>query len=248
MFTASSAHAEPWYRGKYGHNRVTHLVISGVAGASYVASVTLFAEPLSPDACRWCTPPSFDRSARNALVWDDTARANFLSNMTGYLAEPVLALSLLVLSEDDHSTAQIIDDVLPVLETVALSQVLTNIVKFSVGRARPFVYFGTSPEKGVENNLSFWSGHSALAFGVTTSAGLVAHWRGYSTEPYIWGAGIALSLTTEYLRIAADRHYLSDVFIGGLVGIGSGLLVPRLMRRELAIVPTPHGAAVSGAF
>jgi membrane-associated phospholipid phosphatase len=67
-------------------------------------------------------------------------------------------------------------------------------------------------------------------------------------EPYIWGAGVALSLTTEYLRIAADRHYFSDVFVGGLVGLGSGLLIPRLMRRDLEIVPTSNGAAVAGTF
>ncbi len=237
-----------WYRGKYGKNRVTHLIITGGLGIGWLAMHTVLADPLSPDACRWCEPPSFDRSIRNSLVWDDTARAGFYSNMSAYVASPIVGIGLLIASERDASPSRLIDDVLPVLETVLISQVVTDLVKIGIARARPYVYFQSSSEMSNENNLSFWSGHSSLAFAVTTSAGLVAHWRGYSTEPYIWGAGIALSVTTEYLRIAADRHYFSDVFVGGLVGVGAGLLVPRLMRRELKIVPVANGVAFGGTF
>jgi membrane-associated phospholipid phosphatase len=248
LLGSAPAHAEHWYRGKYGKNRVTHLSLTAGFGLLYLASATVLADPLSPDACRWCDPPALDRRVRTALVWDDTKRANLYSNLSAFVVSPIVGIGLLVASERDASAARLIDDLLPVGETIVLSQVLTNIVKFSVGRQRPYVRFGTSTELTADTNLSFWSGHSALAFGLTTSAGLVAHWRGYATEPYIWGAGIALSLSTEYLRIAADRHYLTDVLVGGLVGVGSGLLVPRLMRRELRIVPTSNGAAVAGAF
>jgi membrane-associated phospholipid phosphatase len=64
----------------------------------------------------------------------------------------------------------------------------------------------------------------------------------------VWGTGIALSVTTEYLRMAADKHYLSDVIGGGLVGLGTGLLIPRLMRQDIKIAPVPGGAAVVGMF
>lgn len=247
---AGHAHAddEPWYRGKYGRNRVTHLVITGTFAVGYVATVTVLADPLSPNSCNWCDPPGFDRSIRNSLVWDDTKRANFLSNMSAYVVSPLVGISLLIASERESTPAQIIDDVLPVVETVVISQVATNFVKIAVARRRPYATFGMPAQATNEDNLSFWSGHSALAFGITTSAGLVAHWRGYATEPYIWGAGIALSLSTEYLRIAADRHYFSDVVVGGLIGVGSGLLIPRLMRRDLELVPTSNGAAVVGSF
>jgi len=249
LLAGGFAHAdEHWYQGKYGRNRVTHLIVTGGLGVGWLSLHTVLADPLSPDTCRWCEPPGFDRSVRNALVWDDKARAGFLSNMSAYVAGPVVGIGLLIASEKDSTWPQLIDDVLPVLETVLISQVFSDLVKIGVARARPYVFFHSSSEVTNENNLSFWSGHSALAFSVTTSAGLIAHWRGYSTEPYIWGAGIAISLTTEYLRIAADRHYASDVFVGGLVGIGSGLLVPRLMRRDLAIVPVSNGVSIAGSF
>jgi membrane-associated phospholipid phosphatase len=51
------------------------------------------------------------------------------------------------------------------------------------------------------------------------------------------------------LRIAADRHYFTDVLTGTAVGVGAGLLIPRWMRhRGVAIVPTPGGVAIAGAF
>jgi membrane-associated phospholipid phosphatase len=239
---------EPWYRGKYGRNRVTHLIVTGGVGLGYLATVTFLSDPLSPDTCRWCEPPGFDRAARNALVWDDMKRAGTLSNISAYVASPIVAIGLLIASERDASASRLIDDVLPVMETVAISQLATNFVKIAFARERPYAHFKSSSEVTTENNLSFWSGHSSLALGLTTSAGLIAHWRGYATEPYIWGAGLALSISTEYLRIAADRHYLSDVLVGGFVGVGAGLLIPRLMRRDLQIVPVANGIALAGSF
>lgn len=238
----------PWYRGKYGRNRVVHLSLTVSLGLVYLASETVLKDDLT-GACRWCEPPAFDRVTRNALVWEDKKRADVLSSIDAYVVAPIVGLGLLIASEADASPSRLIDDMLPVLETVAISQVLTQIVKFSVSRQRPYAHFADGePLYTTDDNASFWSGHSALGFGITASAGLICHWRGYWTEPYVWGAGIALSLSTEYLRIAADKHYLSDVVVGGFVGIGAGLVIPRLMRRELRLLPVKNGAAVAGAF
>lgn len=252
-FLATSAGAEkdptPWYHGKYGRNRVVHLSLTVSLGLVFLASETFLKDDLTTEACRWCEPPAFDRVTRNALVWEDKKRADLLSSIDAYVVAPIVGLGLLIASEADASPSRLIDDTLPVLETVAISQVLTQIVKFSVSRQRPYAYFADGePLYTTDDNASFWSGHSALGFGITASAGLICHWRGYWTEPYVWGAGIALSLSTEYLRIAADKHYLSDVVVGGFVGIGAGLVIPRLMRRELKLVPIKNGAAVAGAF
>ena len=86
-----------------------------------------------------------------------------------------------------------------------------------------------------EDYLSFPSGHASLGFAITAGSAMVCHWRHYWTEPYVWGTGIALSVSTEYLRMAADKHWLSDVLVGGFVGIGAGLLIPSLMRRDVKI-------------
>lgn len=246
--STATADAERWYRGKAGKKRVTHLTLTVGAGAGWLAA-ELLRDTLVPEQCRWCDPPGFDRSARNAVVWNNTGRANAFSNYNAYLVSPLVGIGLLIASDHDASAARLIDDLLPIVETVALTQLVMQIAKLSFLRQRPYAHFDTTNAAfNSDDNLSFPSGHSSLGFAITTSAGLVAHWRGYKTEPYIWGVGITLSLTTEYLRMAADKHYLSDVLTGGLVGVGAGLLVPRLMRHDLVIVPISNGAAFAGRF
>ena len=238
----------PWYSGRYGRNRIINLSVTGALGL-YLLSGVVFDTSLQATTCRWCDPPDFDRAARHALLWQNTALANTLSSYDAYVLAPAVGLSLLILSDADASASRLIDDVLPVAETVAIVQVGTQLGKYLVARQRPYAHYATTTlDPNADNNSSFWSGHSVLGFAITSAAGTVCHFRGYWTEPYVWGAGIALSLSTEYLRIAADKHYLSDVVTGGLVGLGVGLLVPRLMQRQVKIVPVQNGVGVTGHF
>jgi len=252
----TEAAAEPvpdrWYEGPHGKNRVFHLSLSAGLGLGFVLSESLLKPALAPDDCRWCDPTAVDVSVRNAVLWDDVEDARLFSHLTGYVAAPLFGLGMSALSglSSDHAGwGRLIDDTIPILETIAISQALTQIVKWSFGRQRPFVHFGNLPPDQ-DDNLSFWSGHSALAFGVTTSAGMLAHWRNDPYEPLIWGVGLTLSAATGYLRIAGDKHYFTDVITGTVVGVISGLTIPRLMRRyrNIAIVPSGNGAAITGAF
>jgi membrane-associated phospholipid phosphatase len=254
MLSAGTVHAEkdyvPWYRGKYGRNRVLHISITAGLGAVWLANSTVLKSTFTASECRWCEPPGFDKSARNAVVWNDVKRAGFLSDMDAYVLAPAIGFTLLIISDRDASWSRLIDDIIPVAETVAVSQVFVQAIKFMTARKRPYRYYENDkyPASSSEDIIAFPSGHSSLGFAITASAGMICHWRHYWTEPYVWGTGIALSLSTEYLRMAADRHWLSDVVVGGLVGLGSGLLIPRLMRRDIVIAPIPGGAAVVGQF
>lgn len=83
---------------------------------------------------------------------------------------------------------------------------------------------------------SFWSGHTSI---VAASAGLVCSSHRYMA---LWGgsvldAGACVlatggALTTGISRIMADRHYASDVLVGGLVGFAAGYAVPVLLHYE----------------
>ena len=238
---------EPWYSGERGHKRLLHLSITVGGGLVFLGS-EIFKKQIGPSECRWCEPPGFDRSARDAIVWDNTRRADILSTVDAYVVAPIVGIGLLIASDHGAGLPRFIDDSVTVLETVAISQLVIQAIKFSVGRQRPFARFGTDVVFEPDQNLSFPSGHSALGFAITASAGMVAHWRGYWTEPYIWGAGLALSLSTEYLRMAADKHYLSDVVVGGVIGFAGGLLIPRLLRDDVPIVPVKNGLAFVGQF
>jgi membrane-associated phospholipid phosphatase len=239
----------PWYSGRSGHNRLLHLATTGALGLGYLASVTVLRSSLTPSSCRWCEPPAFDRTVRNAVVWSNTGRAALFSDISVYVLSPIVGFGLLIASDHDAGWARFLDDTIPVAESVAVGQLVSQAIKYSVGRQRPYVHFGDPGTSASSSaNTSFISGHSSLGFSITVSAGLICHWRHYRTEPYVWGAGIALSLSTEYLRMGADEHYLSDVLVGGIVGAASGFLIPRLMREDVELVPINNGVAVAGRF
>jgi membrane-associated phospholipid phosphatase len=219
-------------------------------GVFYAASETTFKSALAPTTCHWCVPPGFDASVRDALKWHDTARADAVSSFTGFVLTPALELGMVGVTSielPDASWARLIDDTFPILETVVFSETVDQITKFTVARARPFVHFTNVPFE-VDNNVSFFSGHTTLVFAVTVSAGFVAHTRHYAVEPYIWATGLTLAATTGYLRIAADKHYLSDVLVGAAFGTGAGLAIPYLTMNRVTVMPTPNGIALAGGW
>jgi membrane-associated phospholipid phosphatase len=246
---ARTAAAEP-----NDKHRVRHLVGIGVAIGLYVTSETVAKDALAPDACRWCSPPGFDDAVRGSLVWGDPKRATSLSNLTAFVLVPTSAEGLLFAASAnsaDHWLA-FADDSIAVTEAVAYSQLVVQAVKFSVGRQRPYAHYPPLPaQAGNDDNLSFLSAHSALTFAIATSAGTVAQRRHATLAPVIWATGLTLATTTAYLRIAADKHYLSDVLAGGALGAAAGVFVPRLLHslpRDVAIVPAPAGLALVGSF
>lgn len=253
---ASTAHAEPekWYRGKYGKNRVTHVVVTGGTGVAFALTETLLKPHLAPLQCRWCVPDSFDASVRNSIVWSSPSTAKNLSNLDGYVVTPLYILTMTAaasLYSDNSSVGQLIDDMVPVLESAGISELLCEGVKFAAGRARPYAHFNPPAIPGSDDNVSFFSGHSTLVFSLATSAGVIAHERHYATEPYVWIGGYALAASTAYLRMAADEHYLTDILTGSAVGVAAGLTVPMLMPRsdrDVMIVPQPGGMAIAGRF
>jgi membrane-associated phospholipid phosphatase len=161
-----------------------------------------------------------------------------------------------VASRPDRDVRRYIDDALPVVETAVIAALIHHLTKFTAGRARPLAYFG-DPDRvpELDDNMSFYSGHTQVAFAVVTASGTVARLRGYEKiEPWIWGVGVPLAAATGYFRVAADKHYLIDVSTGALLGSAAGLFLPRLLLGDHddverpVVVPTPGGVAVVGSF
>jgi membrane-associated phospholipid phosphatase len=241
---AASAHAEPWYRGRHGKNRVVHLSITTVGVVVYPATAWL-QDRLAPTTCHWCSPTSLDTNVRDALRWDDRGTAGTLSNVTAYVLSPAVGIGLILL-HTPPTWADVIDNIVPIAETMVVTQWITRAAKLSIGRERPYAHYGASESD--EANLSFPSGHTSRAFALATSAGVIAHARGYSIEPIVWAVGMSLAGTSAYLRIAADSHYLTDVLAGAALGTAAGLTVPWLMRRDVEVVATGHGMALAGTW
>lgn len=258
LVAARPARAEPWHHGAAGKRRITHLVFAAAAGALYVISETVAKPALAPDHCRWCTVDVVDDHARNSLVWANPGRAATISDVMGFAGVPVLMLGLTTIAAsgaagDGERTGRIIDDAIPLFETVVYSGLVTQAVKFSFGRQRPLVHYHTNADfvPGQDDNVSWFSAHATLTFGLAVSAGVVAHRRGSTLEPVIWATGLLAAATTSYLRIAGDKHYLTDVLAGAAFGTASGLLLPRLTHAlpdNVSVVPQGNGVAVLGTF
>jgi membrane-associated phospholipid phosphatase len=228
-----------------------HAGIDLSLGVVYFLSETALKPTLTADECRWCTPPPFDAAIRDALVWQHTNRANLISDFTGYVAPAAIGLgALYVESRDRHDFVTFLDDSLAVVDVAIAVGIVNQATKFAVGRARPLAYYAP-PDRmhDTDDNTSFFSGHTALAFGVTFAAGRVAERHGYRSAPWILGAGIAMSTVTAYLRMAADKHYMSDVLVGAAFGSAVGWVLPGWLHAHgVTVAPAPNGIAVLGTF
>jgi membrane-associated phospholipid phosphatase len=258
LAAATPARAESWYRDEPGARRLTHLVFLAGGTALYAISETIAKPALAPDRCRWCSVDSLDDRVRSSLVWGDPRRAQSISDLTGFVAAPTLMLGLTAIAAssaagDGERLGRIIDDTIPILEAVVYGEIVVQAVKFTFGRQRPLVHFRTTLDipAGQDDNLSWFSGHAALTFGFAISAGVVAHRRGSALEPVIWATGLTLAAATSYLRIAGDKHYLTDVLAGAAWGTAAGILIPRLTHAlpdHVSVVPQDRGVAVVGTF
>lgn len=227
------------------------LTVTGVAMAWWLGSELARGE-LAPATCRWCDPPGFDTSVRNQLRWHNTGAADTASYVLA-VAQPVMILTLDVLAAGkDGQPGDAWIDALLIAEATSVAMALNQIVKFAVGRERPFVHALPDADKPFtarpsDNNLSFYSAHTALTFALATSAGTIASMRRYRIAPWIWTAGIAVAAVTGYLRIAADRHYASDVVVGAVVGSLTGAAVPYFFHgpRRVSVTPAPVAGGLS---
>jgi membrane-associated phospholipid phosphatase len=100
-----------------------------------------------------------------------------------------------------------------VLAATAVAGLTTGAIKFSVGRARPSETDDPYAFKPFSGNDAFPSGHATLAFALATSLSDEIHKPWISAVLYTGAAGTAWS------RLNDQRHWLSDVLMGGAIGI-----------------------------
>jgi membrane-associated phospholipid phosphatase len=274
---AGTARAEPaqaiWKPWKpLRHDLRIDLPVTAALMAAWVTTEAL-GERIGPSRCGWCsrdasgasTLNGLDSGVRDALRWGEGGAPNALSYGTAYALVPMVAIGPLALDAwllDEPGRFGV--DALIIVQTTALAANLTQLAKYTAARERPYVHAldaeGRAALSGTRYNTSFFSGHTSFAFAVATSAGTVASMRGYPYASWIWGGGLAGAAFTSYLRLAADRHYLTDVLAGALVGAGVGIALPRWLHapceasmcrrgpRILLVGPLPggHGLSVTG--
>ena len=112
-------------------------------------------------------------------------------------------------------------------EGLLTTALVTGLPKYSVRRQRPDGYAADQ----YAGSRSFFSGHTASAFGSATLVSLYAYEFQWLSEDLRWlvpASSYSLAAATGYLRVAADKHWATDVCVGAAVGTLTSWLVYKL--------------------
>jgi undecaprenyl-diphosphatase len=109
--------------------------------------------------------------------------------------------------------------------TVLFAAIVTNILKYSIDRTRPFIIFPFLEKLAGAGSPSFPSGHTSDAFALATSLSLAYPRWPVIIFSYTW------AIMVGYSRMSLGVHYPTDVLAGAVVGIGSAYLCSWVQKR-----------------
>lgn len=160
---------------------------------------------------------SASRKNGNSEVWFWSAAKNY-GEAKYWAAASVLVYStgLFIRNEKIRVTGRLL------MQSMIYSGILSTFVKTVTGRTRPYKTDDQFQFNWFETNndeLSFPSGHSTVAFAVSTVfAERIDTW---------WARTIFYSMAaaTAFSRVRDNQHWISDAVAGSLIGFGAGYFV-----------------------
>lgn len=173
----------------------------------------------------------FDDNVNEALVGSDTAKNIFKAGeILGELPTLLSTASVVYAVGRIKDQPKVSHLGMDLIESLAMSEAITQSLKYTVRRERP---------DGSSKN-SFPSGHAADTFAFATALERHLNWK-YAVPAYIFSSYVAIS------RLPANRHWLSDAVFGSAVGIIAGRTVTSHESERpypVAITIVPGGVAV----
>jgi membrane-associated phospholipid phosphatase len=173
-----------------------------------------------PSSCAPCDPesvPFFDRWTIHEpnLVWDGA------SDLVGV---GVMLASILDLATAGRAGGA---SMLASIESFVWAEAVTHLAKAAVGRKRPILYTDLAAEVAAagRHQRSMPSGHTAGAFAFATSYWLSRSNVTEDDKPWLRWIFMAGATTVGVLRVAAGKHYPSDVLVGAAVGVASAVVI-----------------------
>lgn len=220
------------------------LAVTGGLAATVIALAAVIKPALNTPTCSICDPDNgrvnaVDDFFRTALKHSNGSTAGSISDVVAYGAAPAVGVSLaIIVPVADKRGDEAPLDMLLVTEAALTFALVQQSLATLVPRERPEVHAaqGDVRESSLRRRSSFESfpaGHNGAAFAIAAAGGTVATMRGYRLAPVVWIAGGVLALAASYLRIAADRHYFTDIAAGAVLGTGIGIAVPLLFHRPV---------------
>ena len=183
------------------------------------------AAPIQIGARVVATSRTLDCRVRDGGTWRRPEAAAHVSDalLYAWLATPALAPAAGQLAAGDGLRDDVGAGTLFGIEAFAATYVVTGLIKHTIRRVRP----GGADGPYDDAYASFPSGHTSMAFAGATLLTLYASEYGWGGRHARWAvpaSAYATAAFTGYLRIGARRHWLTDVFVGALVGTGTTLV------------------------
>ncbi len=196
-----------------------------------------------PERADWKSALFLDRPVRDAIVAKTRKRREAADRASDYLwytsiVYPFLSATIVPLVRGSDWRPPVMMNLINMQAFVATGLIVRMPHKW-IGRMRPN-YYGCK-EEGDEydaqcgsksQRVSFPSGHTQVAM---TGAGLTCahHIHGALlgnpiADAAACGAGVAAASAVGYLRMRADRHWLSDTIVGAGIGFAIGYGIPTL--------------------
>ena len=173
----------------------------------------------------------FDDDVNHKLVGNDTAEDIFkVGEILGELGTLLGSASAVYAVGRIGDKPKVSHLGMDLIEALAMSEALTQTLKYTTRRERP---------DGSSKN-SFPSGHAADTFAFATALERHLNWK-YSIIGYTFASYVAIS------RLPANRHWLSDAVFGSAVGIIAGRTVTSHESERpypVAVTIIPGGMAV----
>ncbi len=120
------------------------------------------------------------------------------------------------------------ENILVVSEILTAQLALANWTKYLTLRTRPYLYHDNYKIKpGIESRFSFYSAHTSTAFSMAVFNHYYQHHASYRNEKKIW-LGYLLAFGVAGCRVAAGKHFFSDVAAGAAAGSLVSYYISRL--------------------
>jgi membrane-associated phospholipid phosphatase len=198
--------------------QVGDVAAAGVGAALVLAPRVFGWGRVVPDCSVPCDPatlPFFDRWALSPISTPLSRGSDVLLVALGI---GTVATTL----HDDRSGRELVS----ALQAGLWAESATELLKVGFGRERPVLYTqqGVGAETNKDNLRSFPSGHTSVAFALATSLWLAE--RDMHGRPGLVGwLGFVGATGIGVLRVAAGKHFPSDVFAGAVLGTATALTV-----------------------
>jgi membrane-associated phospholipid phosphatase len=258
------------WKSEWSTFRPAEYVATGVLGTAALYTTFVMKPASSP---HWTGGILFDDSARDALRLRSPGARDTIRTASDITAVTTVVLAVgvdsIVVPLARRSDAVALQLTLMDAESFAMSMLVTSSLYNTVGRARPSYEDcqrdpSFDPLCSTGATASFPSGHTTAAF---TAAGLsCAHHLNLSlygsplADGLACGGEIALAAATATFRVMGDRHYVTDVLAGSVIGFGFGFGAPMLLHygthghadRSVTIAPmggtSTAGLIATGTF